>query len=182
MKRFFYYLFRIPRFIYLKLAITTKFLLFKISKNWVILNRISPNLRPFLWHLTGAKVGKGVGIGYDVYYDVHNANLIEIEDDAWIAARCLILCHKRDLNNYYKFERYNDLGYHKLPVILKKGCVVGMGSIVMPGVTIGEGAIIGAGSLVVKDVPAWTIAVGNPAKVVKHLEERPGSMVTKKGS
>ncbi|UJH91318.1 hypothetical protein LZ575_00495 [Antarcticibacterium sp. 1MA-6-2] len=42
----------------------------------------------------------------------------------------------------------------------------------MPGVTIGEGAIIGAGSLVIKDIPAWTIAVGNPAKVVKELTER----------
>jgi acetyltransferase-like isoleucine patch superfamily enzyme len=42
----------------------------------------------------------------------------------------------------------------------------------MPGVTIGEGAIIGAGSLVTKDVPAWTIAVGNPAMVVKVLKQR----------
>lgn len=173
MKRLLYYLFRIPRFIYLKFVIITKFFLFKISKNWVILNRISSDLRPWIWKLTGAKIGKGVGIGYDVYYDVHNANLITIEDDAWVAARCLILCHKRDLNSYHKYDRYNDLGYHKLPVVLKKGCVVGMSSIIMPGVTIGEGAIIGAGSLVVKDVPAWTIAVGNPAKVVKELKERP---------
>ncbi|WP_298247460.1 acyltransferase [uncultured Christiangramia sp.] len=165
-------IFKIPRFIYLKMDIIIKFFLFKISKNWVILNRISPDLRPFLWKLTGAKVGKGVGIGYDVYYDVHNANLINIEDDAWVAARCLILCHKRDLGSYYKHDRYNDLGYHKLPVTIKKGSVVGMGSIIMPGVTIGEGAIVGAGSLVIKDVPAWSIAVGNPAKVVKYLEER----------
>jgi acetyltransferase-like isoleucine patch superfamily enzyme len=47
-----------------------------------------------------------------------------------------------------------------------------MGSTIMPGVTIGEGAIIGAGSLVTKDVPAWTIAVGNPAMVVKELLEK----------
>ena len=42
----------------------------------------------------------------------------------------------------------------------------------MPGVTIGEGAIVGAGSVVVKDIPAYTIAVGNPAKVVKILDKK----------
>ena len=43
---------------------------------------------------------------------------------------------------------------------------------IMPGVTVGEGAIVGAYSLVTKDIPAWTIAVGRPAKVVKHIPER----------
>ena len=42
----------------------------------------------------------------------------------------------------------------------------------MPGVTIGDGAIIGAYSLVTKDIPAWTIATGRPAKVVKNVRER----------
>ena len=47
-----------------------------------------------------------------------------------------------------------------------------MGSIIMPGVTIGEGAIIGARSVVTRDVPAWTIAAGSPCKVIKDIEER----------
>ena len=113
-----------------------------------------------------------MSIGHGVYYDVHNANYITLENDVWVAANCTIFCHKRDIRNYRKGERYNDLGYIKSPVVLKKGCVVGIGSTVMPGVTIGEGSIIGAGSLVVNDIPAWTIAVGNPAKVVKTLDER----------
>ena len=45
-----------------------------------------------------------------------------------------------------------------------------MRSIIMPGVTIGEGAMIGAGSIVTTDIPAWSIAVGSPAKVIKTLE------------
>ena len=44
-----------------------------------------------------------------------------------------------------------------------------MGSIIMPGVTVGEGAIIGARSVVTHDVPAWTIVAGSPAKVIKEL-------------
>nr|WP_309569329.1 hypothetical protein [Bacteroides thetaiotaomicron] len=47
-----------------------------------------------------------------------------------------------------------------------------MESFVMPGVTIGEGAIVGAGSLVTKDIPAWTIAAGRPAKVLKEIPQR----------
>jgi acetyltransferase-like isoleucine patch superfamily enzyme len=155
--------------IYLKTRIILYFYLFKISKNWVILNRISLRLRPALWKATGCKVGQNVSMGYDIYYDVHNANLITIEDDVWIASRSLILCHKRDLSNYFINGRYNLLAYKKLPVHLKKGCVIGMGAIIMPGVTVGEGAIVGAGSLVFKDVPPWTIVSGNPAKVIKEF-------------
>ena len=55
---------------------------------------------------------------------------------------------------------------------MKRGCLIGMGSMVMPGVTVGEGAIVGAGSLVTKDIPAWTIATGRPAKVVKQIQQR----------
>jgi acetyltransferase-like isoleucine patch superfamily enzyme len=50
--------------------------------------------------------------------------------------------------------------------------MIGMESLIMPGVTIGEGAIIGAYSLVTKDIPEWTIASGRPAKVIKQIHER----------
>ena len=46
-----------------------------------------------------------------------------------------------------------------------------MNVIILKGVTIGEGAIIGAGSVVTHDIPAWTIAAGNPAKVIKKIEK-----------
>lgn len=163
---------KFPKVLFAKIDLISNFLLFKISKNWVLLDRISRRIKPAIWRYTGCKVGKNVSIGYDVYYDVHNASLIHIEDDVWIASRCVIFCHKREMEYYYKNERYNNLTYKKLPVVLKKGCVVGIGSIIMPGVTIGEGAVVGVGSLVVNDIPAWTIAVGNPAKVVKEIKER----------
>lgn len=165
-------IFKLPKILFLKIDLIFKFFLFKISKNWVILDRISRRIKPALWRYTGCKVGKKVSIGYDVYYDVHNASLITIEDNVWIASRCVIFCHKREMNNYYKNENYNDLTYKRLPVTLKKGCVIGIGSIIMPGITIGEGAVIGVGSLVTNNVPPWTIAVGNPAKVVKEIKER----------
>lgn len=170
--KFFAILKKLPKAILLKIRIISYFYLFKIAKNWIILNRISTRIRPAIWRKTGCTIGKNVSMGYDIYYDVHNASLIKIEDDVWVASRSLILCHKRDLTTYRKGDNYNDLGYIKLPVTLKKGCVIGMSAIIMPGVTVGEGAIVGAGSMVVRDVPAWTIVTGNPAKVVKEIGAR----------
>lgn len=47
---------------------------------------------------------------------------------------------------------------------------VGGGAIILPGVTIGEGAVIAAGAVVTKDVPAYAVVAGNPAKVIKTLD------------
>lgn len=141
----------------------------KIAKFWVICSFFKGS-RPYLWKLTGVNIAKGVRIGWDVYYDVGNANLITLEEDVWLTSRVLILCHRRDMASYRKGSSYKDLPYIQAPVVIKKGASIGMGSIIMPGVTIGEGAIIGAGSVVVKDIPAWTVAVGTPCRVVKQLE------------
>lgn len=47
---------------------------------------------------------------------------------------------------------------------------IGMGVIVLPGVTIGEGSVIGAGAVVTKDIPPNTLAVGSPAKPIRKIE------------
>jgi acetyltransferase-like isoleucine patch superfamily enzyme len=57
------------------------------------------------------------------------------------------------------------------PVVIKKGAWIGAKVIILKGVTIGEGAVIGAGSVVTKDVPAWTVAAGNPARVIREIPE-----------
>jgi acetyltransferase-like isoleucine patch superfamily enzyme len=56
--------------------------------------------------------------------------------------------------------------------IVKKGASIGSGSTILANVTIGEDAIVGAGSVVTKDVPANTIVVGNPAKVLRQIPLR----------
>jgi len=56
------------------------------------------------------------------------------------------------------------------PIKICSNAWIGMNSIILKGVTIGEGAIVGAGSVVSKDVPAWTVVAGNPAVVIKSLE------------
>ncbi|MGD8353907.1 MAG: acyltransferase [Pseudomonadota bacterium] len=54
---------------------------------------------------------------------------------------------------------------------VKKGATIGANATILPGLTIGEKAMVGAGAVVTRDVPARTLVVGNPARVVKELEE-----------
>lgn len=56
------------------------------------------------------------------------------------------------------------------PIRIEDKVWIGFGVTVLKGVTIGEGAVIGAQSVVTSDVPAWTVAAGNPARVVKNLK------------
>lgn len=58
------------------------------------------------------------------------------------------------------------------PVRLAEWVWVGAGAIILPGVTIGEHAVIGAGSIVTKDLPAYSVAVGNPARVIRERPRR----------
>jgi len=58
-----------------------------------------------------------------------------------------------------------------LPVRIGKNCWLGAGVIVVPGVTIGDNTVIGAGSVVTKDIPANVVAVGNPCKVIREINE-----------
>lgn len=141
--------------------------------DWVILEPINPRKnRARILRKLGCKVGKNVFVGDYVRVDLNHADMITIDDHAHIASGTRLLCHQRNMSDYCVGDDYAKLGYTIKPIHLCKGSLVGMDSFIMPGVTIGEGAIVGAGSLVTKDVPAWTVATGRPAKVVKEIPKR----------
>ena len=60
---------------------------------------------------------------------------------------------------------------YNMPVHIGKNCWLGAGVIVLPGVTIGDNTVIGAGSVVTKDIPANVVAVGNPCKVLREIND-----------
>jgi acetyltransferase-like isoleucine patch superfamily enzyme len=57
--------------------------------------------------------------------------------------------------------------------IIRKGAKIGANTTLLPGVVIGENALVGAGSVVVRDVPAGAVVVGNPARVIRQVSELP---------
>jgi acetyltransferase-like isoleucine patch superfamily enzyme len=67
--------------------------------------------------------------------------------------------------------RLHDL--RESPVVIEDDAWIGASAVILKGTTIGTGAIVGAGAVVTKDVPAFAVAIGNPARVVKLLP-RPG--------
>ena len=142
--------------------------------DWAILEPFAPRkMRPYLMRKMGCHVGKGCFIGDHVRVDSGHADMITLEDGVSVAGGTRLLCHQRNFSNYYVGSDYNKLGYSVKPIVLKKGCLIGMESFVLPGVTVGEGAIVGAGSLVAKDIPAWTVATGRPAKVIREIPQKP---------
>jgi len=55
--------------------------------------------------------------------------------------------------------------------VVKKGASIGSGSTILANTTIGENAIVGAGSVITKDVPANSIVAGNPAKILRYIDQ-----------
>ena len=60
---------------------------------------------------------------------------------------------------------------YNAPVRVGRNCWLGAGVVVVPGVTIGDNTVVGAGSVVTKDLPANVIAVGNPCRVLREINE-----------
>ena len=64
-------------------------------------------------------------------------------------------------------------GYQfNIPIHIGKNCWIGAGSVILPGVTVGDGSVIGAGSVVTKDIPSGVVAVGNPCRVLRKIGAR----------
>ena len=124
-----------------------------------------------------------IEIGNNVYVGggtiVASAASISIGDDVLVSYQCLIAdsdnhsvrysIRKNDLADWRDGGRHEWTTTATRPVTIGRGAWLGARVIVLKGVNIGEGAVIGAGSVVTRDVPAWSVAGGNPARVVRTL-------------
>ncbi|ACF42860.1 acyltransferase [Pelodictyon phaeoclathratiforme] len=94
-----------------------------------------------------------------------------------IEDKVLIGCGVHFYTNNHKFSDVNkpifDQGYPESntsnSIILRSGCWIGAGVIILPNVVIGENAVVGAGSVVTKSIPPRVVVGGNPAKILKNL-------------
>lgn len=110
-------------------------------------------------------VGNNCHIGRDVFIDL--AEKIEIDNNVTISMRCMIITHL-DVGD----SSLKDTGYPRKtgPVTIGENVYIGCGVTVLHGVTIGKNSMIGAGAIVVNDIPANSIAIGMPAKVIRKID------------
>ncbi|MBO7611612.1 MAG: sugar O-acetyltransferase [Elusimicrobia bacterium] len=112
--------------------------------------------------------GKNIKIGKNVFINAccrfQDQGGIEIGDGSLIGHNTTIATLNHDFN---PDKRAN---LHPSPVKIGKNVWIGSDCTILPGVEISNGAVIGAGSVVTKNVPANSIAVGSPARVIKQIE------------
>lgn len=121
------------------------------------------------------RIGDDVAIAPDLF--IHCAGGVEIGRGAGLSARVFI----GDSGRRYAEAsgRAADLLIEEpSPVRIGEGAVLGVGAIVLAGVTVGERAFVGAGSVVTRDVPPRTVVFGNPARVVRSWDEGAGTWRT----
>jgi acetyltransferase-like isoleucine patch superfamily enzyme len=128
---------------------------------------------PFAHVMRGARVGEDCNIGEAVFIEsgarvgdrvtvkngVQIFDLVTVEDDAFLGPNATFtndlvpraVPHRRDRSGF-------------LPTRVRRGATVGANATVVCGVSIGEHAFVGAGAVVVRDVPAFALVTGNPAR------------------
>jgi acetyltransferase-like isoleucine patch superfamily enzyme len=71
-------------------------------------------------------------------------------------------------------KNFREQGFDIREVVIEENVYIGSNSVILPGVTIGKNSVIGAGSVDTKDIPPFSLAVGNPARVVKQYVSETG--------
>lgn len=141
-----------------------------------------------VFHPENVALGRNVYVGHYSILKGYHRNRLEIGDESWVGQQCFLHAaaglfigrqvgigpgvkiltsrHAESPRERPIFEAPLEF----LPVTIEDGADLGVGAIIMPGVTIGRGAQVGAGAVVTRDVPPYAIVAGAPARL---LRERP---------
>ncbi len=120
---------------------------------------------------TFVEIQKGAHIGKRVKISSHTfiCEGVTIEDDVFIGHGVMFINDKYPRATNLNGAPQTEDDWVLQTTLVKKSASIGSNATLLCGVTIGEGAIVGAGSVVTHDVPDWTIAAGNPARVIRKI-------------
>jgi len=108
-----------------------------------------------------------IGNNVRIHTQVFIPEFSVLEDGCWIGPNVVLTNAKYPLSPGVKDSLVG-------PVV-RRNAKIGANATLLPGVVIGEGALVGAGAVVVRDVPAGAVVVGNPARVIRHVSDLPYS-------
>lgn len=125
--------------------------------------------------------GQHISVGDNVIININctfvDCNKIEIGNNVLIASNVQIYTatHSTNVNERLvdNWDSNSEFPYFRTfsqPIKIENNVWIGGGVIILPGVTIGENSVIGAGSIVTKSIPANSVAVGNPCKVIRKTD------------
>ena len=124
--------------------------------------------------------GRNIHLGSNVIINMNctfvDNNRIEVGNNVLIASNVQIYtathptkASERIVQNWNENSGEGYCRVYALPVKIEDNVWIGGGAILLPGVTVGKNSVIGAGSVVVRSIPANSVAVGNPCRVIKTL-------------
>lgn len=116
--------------------------------------------------MTTLRIGDGTYIGR--FVQINAWRQVIIENNVLIADRVFISDADHNYENIEVPIRFQGDRF-KGEVRLREGCWLGVGVVILPGVTVGKNAVVGANSVVTKDVPDYAVVGGVPAKILKYL-------------
>ncbi|MFW5879256.1 MAG: acyltransferase [bacterium] len=128
---------------------------------------IFPTCRLSIYKLMGVNIGNNVSI--TPYMDIVDYSLgkfLTLEDRCTITDTTFLISSGP---NNSKLIKYYPRIYG--PITVEEDAWIGTKSVIFPGVTIGKCSVVGAGSIVTKDIPPYSVAVGNPARVIKTIDK-----------
>ena len=125
-----------------------------------------------LYIANGASIGKSTFISPKAYIDTHKPGRVIIGENCYITRNVVILCHT-DTKRGGPLGIWNNGKEKRVFGTVKIGnnVFIGVNSVIMPGVNIGDDVIISALSFVNKDIPNGKIAVGNPVRIIGETKD-----------
>jgi UDP-2-acetamido-3-amino-2,3-dideoxy-glucuronate N-acetyltransferase len=115
----------------------------------------------------GAKVGKRCKISSHTFI----CEGVTIEDECFIGHHVVFINDRFPAAVNPDGSLQTDADWKLVETTVRRRASIGSGAVILCGVTVGEGALVGAGSVVIKDVPPYTVVVGNPAAALRKVPE-----------
>ena len=143
----------------------------KILRSWLLhksaYSSINSSWIVSLQRSRGVNIGKNCHFSPYVLIDLIYPGMISIGDNVTIGSNTMIFAHYNPTAN--KLLKENGYPRDVKQVTIEDGAVIGPGSIITMGTTIGKNSIIGAGSVVSNTIPDFSVALGNPSRVIKKI-------------